>query len=269
MNTQPPQHSPPLKFMSLPTPPYSPSPRATPSFKRPQNVVTTVPRFLPSRKYTLNQNDDPLDLLCRHFNVAKAVFEPGSPLPTTFDMQVLRDAHMPSHVLAIFDTPEIDGGPSFQPIMVPIHAELYAQCFRSNILPQSPPGTALPVPYWVPPLRAQVVSLPVVPTLVPHAPSIPLLLLYVLGVEVRGRILSCSLLPSEVIEEFPSVAAMAQVMARICDDDQFHKYLRYNQGLWKNILALGPHDTSLMEVVQTVWNVTAEARRIRKHYLGR
>ncbi|EGO26882.1 hypothetical protein SERLADRAFT_464450 [Serpula lacrymans var. lacrymans S7.9] len=242
MNTQPPQHSPPLKFMSLPTPPYSPSPRATPSFKRPQNVVTTVPRFLPSRKYTLNQNDDPLDLLCRHFNVAKAVFEPGSPLPTTFDMQ---------------------------PIMVPIHAELYAQCFRSNILPQSPPGTALPVPYWVPPLRAQVVSLPVVPTLVPHAPSIPLLLLYVLGVEVRGRILSCSLLPSEVIEEFPSVAAMAQVMARICDDDQFHKYLRYNQGLWKNILALGPHDTSLMEVVQTVWNVTAEARRIRKHYLGR
>ncbi len=131
---------------------------------------------------------------------------------------------------------------------------------------------------------AVVVS--VVPLQVPHAPSIPLLLLYALGVRKNPSAIAATLLPLSVAEEFPSAAAMAQTMATQCERDNdgivassssggervaqgaavgwelLDRYTVYNQGVWKNVLALGLQDSRVMSVVQTVWNVTAESRKI-------
>jgi hypothetical protein len=125
----------------------------------------------------------------------------------------------------------------------------------------------------------------VIPLQVPHAPSVPLLLLYALGVRTNPSAIATSLLPLSVAEEFPSAAAMAQAMAKQCDFDSagivagntgnecsaqgvvggwqlLDKFTVYNQGIWKNVLALGLQDSRVMSVVQTVWNVTAESRKI-------
>jgi len=125
------------------------------------------------------------------------------------------------------------------------------------------------------PLPATV-TLPIVPLQVPHAPSIALLLLYALGVHTDPSALATALLPLSVAEEFPSAAAMAQAMAAHCERENnasevrssgggarsLERYMLYNQGMWKNVLALGLQDPRVMSVVQTVWNVTAEARKI-------
>jgi hypothetical protein len=93
-----------------------------------------------------------------------------------------------------------------------------------------------------------------------------LLLLFGLGLETEPNLLACRLLPANVIEEFPNASAMAYVLSRL-RDDRFEQLLRYNQGIWKNILALGLKNAVLVEMVQTVWNVTAEARRIRQRLM--
>ena len=128
------------------------------------------------------------------------------------------------------------------------------------------------------PLHATV-TVPLVPLQVPHAPSIPLLLLYALGVRANPSALAATLLPLSVAEEFPSAAAMAQAMATQCERENasivadseasagggwllLDRYTVYNQGMWKNVLALGLQDSRVMSVVQTVWNVTAESRKI-------
>ncbi|KIJ64786.1 hypothetical protein HYDPIDRAFT_89642, partial [Hydnomerulius pinastri MD-312] len=241
---------------------HSPRRRAPPSLAKVTEMNQS--RLLPTQHHILTQDDDPLELLYRRFNVAKLTPQPGAPIPSTVDLRVLKDAHIPSHVLAVFDISESDWGPSYQPIMVPIRADLYTRDFRTNIIPQSPPGTPYPVPYRVPNLDGQIVTLPVVPTLVPHAPSIPLLFLFALGLESRSHLLCYRLLPSEVIGEFPASPAMAQLMVQLCSDEQLTKYIAFNQGLWKNILSLGPRDTQFIGLVQTAWNVTVEARRIRQ-----
>jgi hypothetical protein len=79
--------------------------------------------------------------------------------------------------------------------------------------------------------------------------------------------LASRLLPAEVIEEFPNAAAMSGVMAKMCSEDELGKYIDHNRGLWKNTLALGPKDTKVVELVQTAWNVTIEARRINERAL--
>jgi hypothetical protein len=146
------------------------------------------------------------------------------------------------------------------------------------------------------------VRVPVISLQVPHAPSTPLLLLYALGVRADPSALAAALLPLSVAEEFPSAAAMAQAMAAQCERDSasasasasvsassgnnssvsasaendgsgskdgsvgqqwsLDRYKAYNQGMWKNVLALGLQDARVMSVVQTVWNVTAESRKI-------
>lgn len=128
------------------------------------------------------------------------------------------------------------------------------------------------------PLPATV-TLPIVPFQVPHASSIALLLLYALGVHTNPSALAVALLPLSVAEEFPSAAAMAQAMAAHCERENdasevgssgggargwqsLDRYTLYNQGIWKNVLALGLQDSRVMSVVQTVWNVTAESRKI-------
>ncbi|KIJ16451.1 hypothetical protein PAXINDRAFT_75748 [Paxillus involutus ATCC 200175] len=219
-------------------------------------------RIAPTRRLVLAQDDDPLELLCHRFNVSKATLDPGAPIPSTIDLLVLKDAHIPSHVLAVFDIPESEWEPSYRPIMVPIHADLYSRDFRTNIIPPSPPGTPYPIPYNIPQSSGQFVSLQVVPIQVPHAPSIPLLFLFALGLESRSHLLCCRLLPPEVIAEFPAPAVMARSMSELCSGGQLTEYITFNQGLWKNILSLGPRDTQFVGMVQTAWNVTVEARRI-------
>jgi hypothetical protein len=111
------------------------------------------------------------------------------------------------------------------------------------------------------------------------------LLLYALGVRRNPSTLAATLLPLSVAEEFPSAAAMAQAMATQCERDDtsiiagsrdgessargatrgwqlLDRYTVYNQGIWMNVLALGLQDSRVMSVVQTVWNVTAESRKI-------
>lgn len=165
---------------------------------------------------------------------------------------------MPTHVLQIIES-EADLA---QPLMAPIDANLFALGFRSPIVPAPPPGTTSPVPHFTSNSQTQVVTLPVVQITVPHVGSIPLLLLFGLGLETDPNLMAWRLLPVEVIEEFPNAAAMSGVMSHI-GDDRLKQYAILNQGLWKNVLAWGLRDPKITQIVQTAWNVTAEARRIR------
>ena len=127
-----------------------------------------------------------------------------------------------------------------------------------------------------PPLPATVTLL-ILPLQVPQAPSIALLLLYTLVVHTNPSALAAALLPLSVAEEFPSAAAMAQAMAAHCERENhasevgssgggarsLERYMLYNQVKWKNVLALGLQDSRVMSVVQTIWDVTAESRKIR------
>ncbi|KAI9507266.1 hypothetical protein F5148DRAFT_141356 [Russula earlei] len=149
----------------------------------------------------------------------------------------------------------------------------------STTVPRIPPSLPLP----------PTLTVPLVPLQVPHVPSVALLLLYVLNVRTNPSALAASLLPLSVAEEFPSAAAMAQAMAVHCQRDTvatasdagsgagdsglgrgggggawltLDRYAAYNQGMWKNVLALGLQDSRVISVVQTVWNVTAESRKI-------
>ncbi|KAG6380292.1 hypothetical protein JVT61DRAFT_8400 [Boletus reticuloceps] len=139
--------------------------------------------------------------------------QPGTSIPSTVDLRVLKDAPVPSHILAVFDIPPSEWEPSYSPILVPIRADLHVRDFRTNIIPQSPPETPYPIPHVsTRPNCGRFVTLPVVPLHVPHAPSIPLLFLFALGLEQRSQLLCCRLLPPEVISEFPALPAMAQLM---------------------------------------------------------
>lgn len=203
-------------------------------------------------------------LLCRRMNVDKTALPSGASIPPTVDLRVLKDAHLPSHILAIFDIPPSDWEPSYSPILVPIRADLHLRDFRTNIVPPRSCGTSYPNPHVSLRSGSRFVTLPVVPLHVPHAPSIPLLFLFALGLESRSQLLCCRLLPPEVISEFPALPVMAELMARLCSDRQLTDYTVFNQGLWKNILFLAPRDTGFVGIVRTAWNVTVEARRNRQ-----
>ncbi|OBZ76425.1 hypothetical protein A0H81_03127 [Grifola frondosa] len=223
--------------------------------------------------------------LCSAFCVAKTTlqFEPDGTVPATVTLRVLRDARVPTHVLAILDgslsrsasediaTPSSPlssspASPMFpspitptSPLAVPIDAELFAQKF-TNAASRLPP-TALPplrpVPRWDAAARAHVITLPVVPLHVPHPPS--LASCYCL--------LATYLLPVPVIGEFPHHPAMAEALACRCADGALHAYAAFNQGLWRNVLALAPADPAIVDIAHVAWNVTGEARRLRARYL--
>ncbi|KZT28289.1 hypothetical protein NEOLEDRAFT_1058858 [Neolentinus lepideus HHB14362 ss-1] len=199
--------------------------------------------------------------LYQYLNIRKVSLSADATVPPTIDVPVLRDGQkLPTHILAISDTSS-----SSPPILAPVPADLFAQKFRSDAIPSARPDSPSLVPHNESlPGTPRVITLPVIPLSVPHAPSIPLLLLYALGLQPHTTGMATHLLPLEAIEEFPSAAAMSQAMVRFCDDDQLRRYVAFNQGLWKNILALGPRDTQVIEMVQTAWNVTADARRIKQ-----
>lgn len=248
--------------------------------------------------------------LCYSYNVYEYRLEirPGHPLPQQIDMPVVRDAHMPTHVLAITDAPVLPGlqpNPVVVcPLLAPINAELFATKFTNDVAKLSSlhtaPGSLMPVPYWDDRTRSQQVTLPVVPLVAPHPPSLPLLLFYGMGLyrnyepmpalippspgsprsdassirpPSRRRsnetsplvgssigLLSTYLLPSFVIEEYPNADAMAARMRDACTFDELETYSEYNNGFWRNILSLAPVDKDIMDIAHIAWNVTKEAR---------
>ena len=171
---------------------------------------------------------------------------------------------MPTHVLAVTAQ---DQNSSSLPVMLPIDVTLFEQGIRFdlNSLP-APPGSIAPIPYThtIGDSQVLMVTLPVLFLTVPHVASLPLLLLFGMKLETQLNLLAWSLLPVNVVEEFPNAAAMALILSR-SRDDRFDRTFRHNQGIWRNILALGFNDRRIVEVVQTAWNVTAEARRIRRN----
>ncbi|KAJ7792250.1 hypothetical protein B0H14DRAFT_172109 [Mycena olivaceomarginata] len=208
-------------------------------------------------------NENPLDALCHHFSVARVSFPPNTPLQPTFAMQLITPvSRMPTHVLAVLPA---DNNPNVPPLMVPVDAHLYHQSFDNvDFLPQGTLSAPPPVPYQVPSTQppSMFISLPVVPVNAPHGLSIPLLLLFALGFETDRNLASRILLPPEVIGEFPNAMEMCSIMSRLAEP-QFEWYLRYNQGLWKNVLALAPRNTAFVELIQTTYKVVADARRLR------
>ncbi|KAJ7481721.1 hypothetical protein FB451DRAFT_135892 [Mycena latifolia] len=203
-------------------------------------------------------NEEAFDALCHHFSLVKALYPPNTPLQPTLDMQLIAPAsRMATHVLAVLPP---DGNPNVPPLMVPVDAHLYHQCFsRADFLPQA---VQVPIPHLVAGAQLPSVTLPVIPVNAPHGISIPLVLLFGLGLETDLNLLASRILPPEVIGEFPNAAAMSGVMSRFTEA-QFDWYFQYNQGVWKNILALAPRNTALVELVQTAYKVAADARRMR------
>ncbi|KAJ7093916.1 hypothetical protein B0H15DRAFT_831222 [Mycena belliarum] len=202
--------------------------------------------------------EEAFDALCHHFSLVKALLPPNTPLQATFDMQMSAPAsRTATHVLAVVPP---DGNPNVPPLMFPVDAHLYHECFeRADFLPPLGPR---PVPHLAAGAQLPTVTLPVIPVNVPHGISIPLVLLFGLGLETNLNHLAARLLPPDVIGEFPNAAAMSTVMSRY-KESQFDWYFQYNQGMWKNILALAPRNTALVEHVQTAYKVVVDARRMR------
>ena len=70
-----------------------------------------------------------------------------------------------------------------------------------------------------------------------------------------------------VLEGLKTGLSKEQVLSQL-GDDLFNRVVRYNKGLWANVLALGLRDAQLTGLVQTAWNVAAEARRMRQQWPG-
>ncbi|KAI0050299.1 hypothetical protein FA95DRAFT_642222, partial [Auriscalpium vulgare] len=216
-------------------------------------------RSLPSLRwaYIIAIYPSPHRVLSHFFHVSKPAPLRAGELTKAYDLSVLptheRAPRLPTHVLAVFDTPLTD---HYAPVtLVPIDLDLFTAKLRADVRP----AAARPLP----PARAPyTLSVPVLPLQVPHAASAPLLLVFALGIRSDPSALAARLLPIVAVEEFPSAAAMAQAMAAHCDQDRLGRYIAYNQGVWKNVLFLGVADARVMGVVQTVWNVTADARKL-------
>ncbi|KAJ7628661.1 hypothetical protein FB45DRAFT_918904 [Roridomyces roridus] len=203
--------------------------------------------------------EDPLDALCHHFSLTKALLPPNARIPPTFDMTLSAPpSRQPTHLFAILPPEDNARVPT---LMIPVSAGLYGQSFAADLLPA---GTALPVPHIQNGNGAQppCVTLPVVPVSAPHSLSIPLVLLFGLGLETDRNLLAQRMLPAQVIGEFPHFPAMVGVMAKL-PEQQFEWYLGYTHGMWKNVLALAPKDAGLVEFVQMAHKVIVEAGRLR------
>ncbi|KAG6865753.1 hypothetical protein C0991_012225 [Blastosporella zonata] len=175
--------------------------------------------------------------------------------PTTIQLSILRAPHaipnapLPTHALFVTS-------PSAPPLLLPIHAALYSTCLRADL--PTPDGAPAPV---LDPSNNSV-TVPVVHLSVPHPPTLALLLLFALALEPSPHTdLAYRLLPSSVVEEFPNSAAMAGVLAR---SEGLAALVERNEGMWRNVLALGVSDGKVVEMVGMVWSVTKEARRMRE-----
>ncbi|KAH9474706.1 hypothetical protein JR316_0013171 [Psilocybe cubensis] len=201
--------------------------------------------------------------LYSYFNVRDTPTPTGSALGPTFDMYVVRDARMPTHLLAATQSDQDPDNTT--PLMLPIDLTLFERGFRTDLnVPPAAPGSIAPIPRSLTVGDSQVlyVNLPVVPIRVPHVPSLALLLLFAMGLETNHNLLAWKLLPVDVVGEFPNAAAMSTILSRRshAEVDTFH---RHNHGLWKNILALALSNSRMIQAVQTALHVTNEARRLQ------
>ncbi|KAF5345848.1 hypothetical protein D9756_009860 [Leucocoprinus leucothites] len=220
----------------------------------------------------LAYNIEPLDALYRHFNVVKAGYHAG-PIEERFVMTLttLNASRYPSHCLAVTQTNSPANSPA---LMLPVCKDLYRRGFDPNLRwpkEDEPPEIsdetedATDLPVTIPPLSDDPIkiSLPVHPITVPHLVSLPLVLLFGLGLETDIERLPYRLLPSSVVAEFPAAPAMAEIFAKF-PEQQFERYHMYLKGFWGNILSLGLKHKRIMEIVSTAWSVASEARRIRQ-----
>ncbi|KAJ3502028.1 hypothetical protein NLJ89_g9072 [Agrocybe chaxingu] len=74
------------------------------------------------------EKEEPIDALCHHFNVQPNQTD-TTILGAALDMLVLRDAQMPTHVLAVSQPDQ----PTAAPLMLPIDATLFEQGFRLKL----------------------------------------------------------------------------------------------------------------------------------------
>ncbi|KAK1236242.1 hypothetical protein PQX77_000504 [Marasmius sp. AFHP31] len=224
---------------------------------------------------SLLSKEEPTGALSNHFNVYDIPTSIAS-LPPFISVSSRGDSSLPTHILALYPSNTSDPHQP-TPLLVPVDVNLYNRGFRTDVIPPATPGTAPPVPHSTTSSPGFMITLPVIPLTVPHPPSIPLLLLYGMGLETEQQLLPPCLLPEHVVAEFPNAAEMAQVFATrvrdsqeqdqpLDDDTIFQRRVRFNQGLWQNVLALGLKDQAVVELVQTAWNITAEARRLRLRY---
>lgn len=110
------------------------------------------------------------------------------------------------------------------------------------------------------------------------------------GLDDRTGLFATYLLPSHVVAEFPSTPAMASALLwgnRIYptaahsasgyssgedgpehelhpDDAELKERTAFVGGLWANVLALGPRDGRIVDMVRCAWNVCREARRLQR-----
>ncbi|KAJ3563873.1 hypothetical protein NP233_g8654 [Leucocoprinus birnbaumii] len=224
----------------------------------------------------LAYNIEPLDALYRHFNVVKAGYHAG-PIEDRFVMTLttLNASRYPSHCLAVTQS---NAPPNSPALMLPVCKDLYKRGFNPNLhwpKEDDPPEISddteetSDLPVTIPPLSEGPVkiSLPVHTISVPHLVSLPLVLLFGLGLETDVERLAYRLLPSSVVAEFPAAPAMAEIFARF-PEQQFERHYLNLKGFWGNILSLGLKDQRIVEMVSKAWNVASEARRIRQRQQG-
>src|ERR1700749_1881185 len=117
-------------------------------------------------------------------------------------MEVVHEAHMPTHVLALSKQSTNQAQPVLPPLMVPIQAKEWEEKMTTPLLYTS--GTTLPTPRWdrAQSKPCQTITLPVVPIEVAYPETAPILLLFALGLEHLPNILANYLLPVTVVAEF-------------------------------------------------------------------
>lgn len=93
--------------------------------------------------------------------------------------------------------------------------------------------------------------------------SLPLVLLFGLGLEMDIESLPYRLLPGTVIAEFPAAPAMAEIFAKFPERD-FERYHMYLAGFRDNSYFLGLKNQRIIEIITTAWKVATQARQIRQ-----
>ena len=109
------------------------------------------------------------------------------------------------------------------------------------------------------------------------------------GLDAHTGLFATFLLPAHVVAEFPATPAMASALLWGCrrypvasrsssgssssedasedepypDESELRERAAFVGGLWANVLALGPRDGRIVDMVRCAWNVCREARRLR------
>ncbi|KAF7969086.1 hypothetical protein HWV62_28332 [Athelia sp. TMB] len=169
----------------------------------------------------------------------------------------------PTHVLALSqpnsDDLTVDAeGDAECPLLIPIDEVTWREK-TSTPLPPSRPRRGS---------SGRVIVVPIVPLEVPHPDSIPLLLLFAMGLEPVLE-LARQLLPPDVMGEFPDADAMVIRMGQDHDAEQIQQYVVRNRQLRFNSLRLGILDRPIINMIELSHKVAVRAQdRRRLHNSG-